>query len=593
MEDPGHKELLKKFEPILCFAGLEEKALSSASRYVDIIGEQFFPINLEAYLASCRLRRRSGGWGLFQLPSVDVTDEWYRVAKDIAEREGWDDFRLALGLALDEFGGDHFLRFLQAEDFSRSEEARETVKLDTPVFEGKERFMVAIPLLLAALGLAVGSYFAFSAGISWLGWLASVLAVFIVFGSTWVLFSLKVYLSVLMSLMVLTPIGLGVWAFVGGRPIWGWVGIWVSAWLAWALLFSLGVKGRLAEYRVQHLTLALQIPLIAVPCAFLGSRLGGLVCLVPAIVVWTLAFLSAAARDEGWRGLAKFGQAFLSFIMGRALLAPPEAAADKFKAMAEGQVGLRPRYTYYGRVVPKPSNPNEKALQYFYFYPYNDWARQGGANVHEGDWEAVFVYIEDKPGHGPKPLYVGLTQHHEGVTAEWHDRRVSKVEGNGQYHIVVFPAAGSHANFFEPSDPAEPRTSVYEARPLEGGVRLRPKPSPIEFPNGLGKTIGVDRHPDLPSQEPVEAWAEPVVLEPDDPRMGFCGLWGDHNGLLNFSGPSSARWERPKVPVLRLRRRRETSGKRQLCAEERDYWQQPYEWLECRLGKKKEDEERT
>ncbi len=52
-------------------------------------------------------------------------------------------------------------------------------------------------------------------------------------------------------------------------------------------------------------------------------------------------------------------------------------------------------HPYYGRVV---RTSGYVALQYWFFYPFNDWrSRIYGVNDHEADWEQVVVYLAEQP----------------------------------------------------------------------------------------------------------------------------------------------------------------------------------------------------
>ena len=52
-------------------------------------------------------------------------------------------------------------------------------------------------------------------------------------------------------------------------------------------------------------------------------------------------------------------------------------------------------HPYYGRVVRAGGYV---ALQYWFFYPFNDWrSRIYGVNDHEADWEQVVVYLAEQP----------------------------------------------------------------------------------------------------------------------------------------------------------------------------------------------------
>jgi hypothetical protein len=99
--------------------------------------------------------------------------------------------------------------------------------------------------------------------------------------------------------------------------------------------------------------------------------------------------------------------------------------------------------TVYAHVATEAAYPGRLALQYWFYYPYNDWN-----NLHEGDWEmiqVVFAAAGAEEALAEAPLEVGYSQHEGGERAEWGDEKLDVVDGT---HPVVYPAAGSHANFY-------------------------------------------------------------------------------------------------------------------------------------------------
>jgi hypothetical protein len=106
--------------------------------------------------------------------------------------------------------------------------------------------------------------------------------------------------------------------------------------------------------------------------------------------------------------------------------------------------GTRP--TTYARVVPEPARPGTLALQYWLFYVYNDFN-----NKHEGDWEMIqLVFDVGSAGEalGSSPTSVGYSQHEGAERAAWGEDKLELVDGT---HPVVYSAAGSHANYFDPA----------------------------------------------------------------------------------------------------------------------------------------------
>ncbi len=99
--------------------------------------------------------------------------------------------------------------------------------------------------------------------------------------------------------------------------------------------------------------------------------------------------------------------------------------------------------TVYAHVATDPDHPGQIALQYWMFYVYNNWN-----NLHEGDWEMIqlnFAAATPAAALGTRPTEVGYSQHEGAERADWGDE---KLELAGGTHPVVYPAAGSHANFY-------------------------------------------------------------------------------------------------------------------------------------------------
>ena len=99
--------------------------------------------------------------------------------------------------------------------------------------------------------------------------------------------------------------------------------------------------------------------------------------------------------------------------------------------------------TTYAHVVTDPAHPGELALQYWFFYVFNDWN-----NLHEGDWEMIQLVFDAPTAAAAlrtSPVEVGYSQHEGAERAAWDDTKLERVDGT---HPVVHPADGSHANFY-------------------------------------------------------------------------------------------------------------------------------------------------
>ena len=97
----------------------------------------------------------------------------------------------------------------------------------------------------------------------------------------------------------------------------------------------------------------------------------------------------------------------------------------------------------YAHVVGEEEFPGRLALQYWFFYPFNDFN-----NTHEGDWEMIQLLFEAGDAQaalGVDPSEVGYSSHEGAERASWDDDEKLELAGG---RPVVYPAAGSHANKF-------------------------------------------------------------------------------------------------------------------------------------------------
>jgi hypothetical protein len=127
---------------------------------------------------------------------------------------------------------------------------------------------------------------------------------------------------------------------------------------------------------------------------------------------------------------------------GYALDFPGDALASSACSYEEWQrritAGRKP--TVYAHVA---TESGRLALQYWFFYVYNDFN-----NLHEGDWELIqlnFAAATSAAALRTRPTEVGYSQHNGAERAEWGSDKLELVGGT---HPVVYPAEGSHANYF-------------------------------------------------------------------------------------------------------------------------------------------------
>jgi hypothetical protein len=125
------------------------------------------------------------------------------------------------------------------------------------------------------------------------------------------------------------------------------------------------------------------------------------------------------------------------------------AAAAHVKANSSQTAG---KCHYYGHVS---RDGGYVVLQYWYFYPMNDWRSTfGGVNDHEADWEQVTVFLAACAADGattgaiaaPRaatPAWVAFSSHDEtgdDLRRRWDDPDMELVGD----HPVVYAGAGSH-----------------------------------------------------------------------------------------------------------------------------------------------------
>jgi hypothetical protein len=169
--------------------------------------------------------------------------------------------------------------------------------------------------------------------------------------------------------------------------------------------------------------------------------------------------------------------------------------------------------TLYGRawISPTASSGIATVLQYWLFYPLDDWRNSLKKptlwHMHEGDWEEVSVAL-DTSG---RPVQVACSQHDLGVRRAW--ARVPKRIGG---HPVVYVALGSHANYFLPGS---------------GGLAGVPHAIPSRF-SGVPLP-----EPDFTSaQVTVRSAAVVDLSRGSQPWLSFAGAWGDGSYVLVGEG---------------------------------------------------------
>jgi hypothetical protein len=174
--------------------------------------------------------------------------------------------------------------------------------------------------------------------------------------------------------------------------------------------------------------------------------------------------------------------------------------------------------TVYAHVVTEPGKPG-LALQYWLYYAFNDFN-----NLHEGDWEMIqLVFEADTAAEALSvtPVEVGYSQHEGGEKADWEDGKLELVD---ETHPVVYPAAGSHANFFD--------DALYLGRSAEQGVGCDDTTGPSTELRPVVRTIPSD----------------PAGARKAFPWIAFQGRWGERQPAF-YNGPTGpnlkSQWTAP------------------------------------------------
>lgn len=172
----------------------------------------------------------------------------------------------------------------------------------------------------------------------------------------------------------------------------------------------------------------------------------------------------------------------------------------------------------YARVTTDPAKPDRLALQYWFWWVYNDWNDR-----HEGDWEMIqldFPVATAAEALTVAPSEVAYAQHEGSEVAAWTDTKLIR-DGD---HVVVYPAQGSHAAFFTQS---------------------------LWFGKSAASGFGCDN-----TTTPATGVTPQVIMLPSDadiaqvPWLTFEGRWGEKAPSFNNgpTGPNTKdQWAAPIV----------------------------------------------
>jgi hypothetical protein len=196
---------------------------------------------------------------------------------------------------------------------------------------------------------------------------------------------------------------------------------------------------------------------------------------------------------------------------------PLDAGCDYKRWARRLTQGSKP--TVYAHVVTEPGRPGKVALQYWFFYPFNDFN-----NTHEGDWEMIqLVFDTDDPRAAldQDPVDVGYSSHEGAERASWDDDKLEVEDGA---RPVVYPSRGSHANKYG--------AALWLGSSAEAGV-------------GCDDTRGPHTEI-LPVVETIPSDA--AAARAEFPWIAFEGRWGELQKAF-FNGPTGpnqkTQWTKP------------------------------------------------
>jgi hypothetical protein len=171
----------------------------------------------------------------------------------------------------------------------------------------------------------------------------------------------------------------------------------------------------------------------------------------------------------------------------------------------------------YAHIAREAGHPGF-VLQYWFYWYFNQFN-----DLHESDWEGMqlsFDAATPRAALAEEPSEIILFQHAGGERARWSDSKVKK-EGT---HPIVYPAAGSHATFYD--------SAVY----IENGQH--------------GSGVGCDN-----TSEPLRELRVRPVLLPEHPSergrfrwLSYEGRWGEREKGFNNgpTGPATKTvWKEP------------------------------------------------
>ena len=165
--------------------------------------------------------------------------------------------------------------------------------------------------------------------------------------------------------------------------------------------------------------------------------------------------------------------------------------------------------TIYAHVATQKGHPDQIALQYWFYYPFNDFN-----NKHEGDWERIqleFDVGDAATAVDSEPVQVAYSQHNGSELSSWDDPKLELVDGT---RPVVYVAAGSHASHYS--------SAVFLLRSGTQGLGCDSTLEPVEEIQPAVQLIA----------------SNPEVAASEHPWIAFDGRWGQREKREFFDGPT-------------------------------------------------------
>jgi hypothetical protein len=181
--------------------------------------------------------------------------------------------------------------------------------------------------------------------------------------------------------------------------------------------------------------------------------------------------------------------------------------------------GVEP--TIYAHIATQPKFPDRLALQYWFYYPFNDFN-----NKHESDWERIQVEWDVgtvADALQTDPVRVAYSQHYGSEHADWSED--SELEISDDTHPVVYVSEGSHSSHLT--------SALFLGRSGEQGFGCDTTLAPHDTIEPVVELVPTD---------PAEA------LEAH-PWVGYQGRWGQREDQAFYDAPTGpnekGQWTKP------------------------------------------------